>query len=629
MRDETLVTGFVTEGNGSVRHNSVSHVSNPTTHDCFIEVTGLTHIYYRAKPGECRALSGVDLTIKKGEYLAVVGPNGSGKSTLARHFNALLLPSSGKVLVDGLDTNQPEHIWEIRRRVGMVFQNPDNQIISSLVEEDVAFGAENLGLLPAQVRARVAEALEQTGLTGFRLHAPHLLSGGQKQRLAIAGVLAMQPTCLVLDEPTAMLDPAGRRELLNTLERLNRSFGITVVLVTHFMEEAARADRVLVLAAGKTVLMGTPAEVFSQDKILEELGLELPAPTQIARGLKRRGFLIPGASLTPDDLVKAVLDKQIGYEEAGGRFSCFPKGSTRTVPLLPSVIKVENLTHIYAPGTPFQVTSLDNVSLEIYKGEFLAVVGATGSGKSTLVQHFNGLLKPTRGKLVVCGLDVSDKQVSRTLWRKVGLVFQRPEQQFFEETVFDDVAFGPRNMGLGKDEVKERVEEALRLAGLDPLQVGQLSPYRLSGGMKRRAAIAGVLALRPEVLALDEPTAGLDPQGRRQLLDRLENVRREWGVTIILVTHSMEEVGLLAGRVAVLNRGRLSMVGTPREVFSRAEELREMGLDIPIPAAIMTRLQAAGKPVRTDILSNSEAEAEIAKILPETGKQGDGSRASR
>jgi len=308
-------------------------------------------------------------------------------------------------------------------------------------------------------------------------------------------------------------------------------------------------------------------------------------------------------------------DKQNGYEEAGGRFFCFPKGSKRTVPLLPPVIKVENLTHVYAPGTPFQVTSLDNVSLEIAKGEFLAVVGATGSGKSTLVQHFNGLLKPTRGKVTVCGRDVSDKQAGRTLWRKVGLVFQRPEQQFFEETVFDDVAFGPRNMGLSRDEVKERVEDALRLAGLEPVQVGQLSPYRLSGGMKRRAAIAGVLALRPEVLALDEPTAGLDPQGKRQLLDRLENVRREWGVTIIFITHSMEEVGLLAERVAVLNRGRLAMIGAPREIFSRAEELRGMRLDVPVPTAIMDRLRAAGNPVRTGILSNTEAEEEIAKLL--------------
>lgn len=302
-----LAAGIVAEDKGCVRNNPVTRVADPAACDCFIKVNGLTHVYNNGKPGECLALSGVDLTIKKGEYLALVGPNGSGKSTLARHFNAILTPSAGKVTVAGLDTGRQEDIWEIRRRVGMVFQNPDNQIVSSVVEEDVAFGVENLGLPLAEVRTRVTEALEQTGLTRFRQHATHLLSGGQKQRLAIAGVLAMQPECLVLDEPTSMLDPAGRRELLDILEGLNRSLGITVVLVTHSMEEAARAGRVLVLAAGKVVLAGTPGEVFSRDNVLEELGLELPAPTQIARGLRRRGFLIPGPILTADDLVQAVV----------------------------------------------------------------------------------------------------------------------------------------------------------------------------------------------------------------------------------------------------------------------------------------------------------------------------------
>lgn len=279
------------------------------------------------------------------------------------------------------------------------------------------------------------------------------------------------------------------------------------------------------------------------------------------------------------------------------------------------IIKVEDLTHIYSPGTPFQVTSLDGISLEIKKGEFFAVVGATGSGKSTLIQHFNGILIPTRGKLSVCGVDVSDKKPRRELWRKVGLVFQQPEQQLFEETVFDDVAFGPRNMGLGRAEVGERVNESLRLVGLDPDEVGKLSPLRLSGGMRRRAAIAGVLALRPEVLVLDEPTAGLDPQGRRQLMDRVENFRRERGITVVLVTHSMEEVARRAGRMAVLHKGRLVMEGSPREVFNRAEKLRAIGLDVPAPAKLMHKLRAAGKPVRTDVLTTGEAEEEIANLL--------------
>lgn len=274
--------------------------------EAMIQVRDLSYTYDSGRPGETTALSGVDLEIRRGEFVAIAGPNGSGKSTLARHFNALLLPTRGQVLVDGLDTALPENLWEIRRRVGMVFQNPDNQIVSTLVEEDVAFGPENLGIPPPEVRERVEEALVLAGLSRFRQHAPHLLSGGQRQRLALAGVLAMRPACLVLDEPTAMLDPAGRRELLETLQRLNRTQGTTVVLVTHYMEEAALAGRVIVMAAGKIALDGPPEEVFARARQLEELGLELPAPAEIARGLKRRGFFMPGVPLSAPALVQMV-----------------------------------------------------------------------------------------------------------------------------------------------------------------------------------------------------------------------------------------------------------------------------------------------------------------------------------
>ncbi len=269
----------------------------------FIEVKDLTYIYNRGKPGEHRALSGVNLTVNEGEFLAVVGPNGSGKSTLARHFNALLKPAGGSVVVGGMDTICPENVWEIRRQVGMVFQNPDSQIVSSLVEEDTAFGAENLGLPSEVVQQRVEEALNLTGLSQYSKHAPHMLSGGQKQRLAIAGVLVMQPSCLVLDEPSSMLDPAGRAELMETLARLNRTMNTTVILVTHIMEEAARADRVAVMSGGRIAFTGTPAEVFSEVSLLESLGLKLPAAAEIASGLRRRGCSLPEGILTIDDLV--------------------------------------------------------------------------------------------------------------------------------------------------------------------------------------------------------------------------------------------------------------------------------------------------------------------------------------
>jgi len=282
------------------------------------------------------------------------------------------------------------------------------------------------------------------------------------------------------------------------------------------------------------------------------------------------------------------------------------------------VIRVENLTHIYSRGTPFEVTSLDNVSLEIQRGGFYALVGATGSGKSTLVQHFNGILAPTTGKVWVCGIDVANKRLRRELWRKVGLVFQQPEHQLFEETVFDDVAFGPRNLGLSAKEVRERVFDALRLVGLDPDEVEQTSPFRLSGGMRRKAAIAGVLALHPEVLALDEPAAGLDPLSRRQLMERIDHFRMDRGITVVLVTHNMEEVARWADRVAVLHKGRLAMEAAPREIFNKAEELRAMGLDVPATVELMLCLQARGVPVRTSVLTTDEAVEEIAGLLNRT-----------
>lgn len=280
-----------------------------------------------------------------------------------------------------------------------------------------------------------------------------------------------------------------------------------------------------------------------------------------------------------------------------------------------SVIKVENLTYIYSPGTPFEFAALEEVSLEVRAGEIYAVVGATGSGKSTLAQHFNGLLTPAAGKVRVLGLDTADKRARSCLWREVGLVFQQPEQQIFAETVFDEVAFGPRNMALDAKEVEDRVNEALALAGLPVAEVRDISPFALSGGLRRRLAIAGVLAMRPQVLILDEPTAGLDPAGRRAVFNTIEGLRRERGVTVVLVTHDMEEVAQLATSMAVLSRGRLLKEGKPREVFTCFPTLQEAGLELPAGAGMMRALSEAGRPVRTDVLTLEEAEEEIAGVI--------------
>lgn len=274
----------------------------------FIAVRGLTHRYPRPGADPVLALDGVDLAVGRGEYLGVVGANGSGKSTLAKHLNGLLQPTAGEVLVDGLDTRDPAALVHIRRTVGMVFQNPDNQIVATTVEEDVAFGPENLGVPPAEIRARVDEALFLVGLADLRERPPHLLSGGQKQRLAIAGALAMRPACLVLDEATAMLDPRGRAEVLDTVRRLNAEEGITVVHITHFLDEVVELGRLVILDRGRVAFDGPPAEAFGRADLLERVGLELPPVAALAARLRRAGLAVPPDALTVERLLRALLE---------------------------------------------------------------------------------------------------------------------------------------------------------------------------------------------------------------------------------------------------------------------------------------------------------------------------------
>ena len=255
-----------------------------------------------------QVLKSVDFTVKKGEFVAVLGHNGSGKSTLAKHFNAVLKPTSGKVLVEGIDTADETKLLEIRQRVGMVFQNPDNQIVATIVEEDVAFGLENLGVEPKEIRRRVDEALRKVDMVEYYRHSPHQLSGGQKQRVAIAGIIAMRPDCIVLDEPTAMLDPRGRREVLSTVRELNRENGITVILITHYMDEAVKADRVVVVDEGKILLEGTPKGVFRNVELLKNVGLDVPQVTELAYELRKEGIDIPDDILTEEECT-AYLSK--------------------------------------------------------------------------------------------------------------------------------------------------------------------------------------------------------------------------------------------------------------------------------------------------------------------------------
>ena len=276
------------------------------SNETMIEVNHLSHLYVDENGNDVRALDDVSLTIRRGEFVAIIGTNGSGKSTLAKHFNVLLQPTAGNVTVWGFDTLNDEHIWNIRQHVGMVFQNPDNQIVAAVVEEDVAFGPENLGVPSAEIRKRVDDALAAVNMTEYAEHGPHLLSGGQKQRIAIAGVLAMKPDCIVLDEPTAMLDPKGRLEVLETIHRLNKEEGITIVIITHFMEEAVTADRVVVMKNGVKLQEGTPREIFTQVDTLKDLGLDVPVAAEVASKLIQKGVDIPNDIITNDELGDAL-----------------------------------------------------------------------------------------------------------------------------------------------------------------------------------------------------------------------------------------------------------------------------------------------------------------------------------
>lgn len=590
--------------------------------------------------GEAFALSGASAQIERGEFVCILGGNGSGKSTLAKHLNALLVPDKGQVEVCGMDTSERQHTYAIRQSAGMVFQNPDDQLVASLVEDDVAFGPENLGVPTAELRQRVTQRLEDVGLSGFEKHETHALSGGQKQRVAIAGALAMNPEILILDEASAMLDPRGRKGLMRVVRSLNDQ-GITVVMITHFMEEAALADRVIVLDEGKVARVGTPQEVLVDVDALSALNLEVPFAADLSQALRRAGVPV-AAAVTEEELAKSVFSlfgqcvaKACGgdSEDAEPR-STGDEAASQDSPAEAAaceggdaLIQLEGISFTYdaaearrqrkagkkpAPkqakwgNSPEALWALDNVTLEVRKGEFLGIAGHTGSGKSTLIQHMNGILHPTNGRVVAFGRDVAEKGAANDVRGRVGVVFQYPENQLFAATVAEDVAFGPRNLGLSEEEVSARVERSLRTVGLDPEEVAARSPFELSGGQQRRVAFAGVLAMEPEVLVLDEPAAGLDPKARKSFLDMVSHLHEE-GLTVVMVSHNMDDLANLCDRVAVMSEGKLLMEGTPAEVFSRAAELTAVGLATTSPEHFANLLREGGLAVAHEGLATEDS----------------------
>lgn len=580
--------------------------------DALIRIENLHHTYASTPPIE--ALRGIDLTIRAGEYVVIVGANGSGKSTLARHLNALLLPTRGDVWIDQHNTRDARARRAIRASVQMVFQHPDSQLVATMVEEDVAFGPENFGIPEAELPERVRVALETVGMWAHRQRAPHLLSAGQKQRVAIAGALAVRPRILVLDEATSMLDPAGRAAVLTIVRTLHQR-GTTIIAITHEMEEATHADRVLVMDAGRLVMEGTPHQVFARADQLRACGLDVPPIVPVAR---RLGLPV---CLTIEELLAALRERApTGIAHAVPPTSLHPQSGIALPKIRHAtppntnhnpIIEVTNLSHVYLRGLPLETRALADVDFDVAHGETMGLVGATGSGKSTLMQHLNGLLRPQQGRVRVASYDLSEPTAEvRAVRRLVGLVFQQPEDQLFAQFAGDDVAFAPRQFGLDAHAVRERVRWAMQMVGLDFDAFKDRLTMTLSGGERRRLALAGVLAMRPQILIADEPTAGLDPRARAQTLEIFRRLQAE-GTTLVLASHRMDDVAALCQRVTVLNDGHVLARGTPRDIFSRADVLRASGLDVPPIARIAAALRAQGWRVPSDALCADELVAAL------------------
>lgn len=555
------------------------------------------------------AVRGINFDAKKGEFIAIAGKNGSGKSTFARILNRLLIPIEGTVVIGGLDALDPGNEFEIRKKVGMVFQNPDDQIVGITVAEDAAFGAENIGVRQSELWDRVYYGLREAGLPvkkEFARKRINELSGGEKQKCAIAGVLAMKPECIVLDESTSMLDPASRKELLGNIKRLNNDLGITVILITHIMEELIYADKVYIMHMGRIVMCGRREAVFADVYSLEKYGLELPEV------IKLRDMLIDSGVINNQYVFDVdAIAEQIKREH--------PRAFLTDTKLLVPETKKHRLdpkNAILFHNVSFQYDRrevLKHINFEVSKGEYVCIMGPSGAGKSTLLQHIPALLRASAGEVYVDGLDVADKTTDiRKLRCKIGYVFQFADQQLFADNVYEDVVFGPRNVGISEVEAEKRAYEAIKLVGLSE-DVYDIPIKKLSGGQRKRVALAGVLAMKPEYLILDEPLSGLDPCGRQDMLEIIDRLHMEEGMTILMICHDAEVAAQYADRVVVMEDGCITLNGSPSEVFYERCFNSEDCVDVPVLTRLLVKLRRLGMPIDCTMLNARDAVWQIAE----------------
>ena len=556
------------------------------------------------------ALDHVSFSIPAGKRTCIVGANGSGKSTVASILSGLTAPDEGTVTFLGTTVvNDGQVDFEayktVRPQLGLVFQNPEDQIICSVVADDIAFGLENLQVPSNQITPLVEQQITLGTLTEFASENPQMLSGGQQQRVAISGALVMKPQILILDEPSAALDVVHRNNVMGLVEKL-RAAGKTIVHVTHFMDEVVSADHVIALDDGRVAFEGTPEALFKQHELVECLHLEEPFAYQVAHALNNRGVVVcksPSAQRVLDELTGLLATGSRGEKGSvpescdamaagcdGVAGSCGTAATNRDVAAIRNVSE-QAAVSVRAVTFSYQKPVLKNISVDVQKGSHVAVIGSTGSGKSTLARLICALDTPDAGSLCVTGLDTRQKQNRRKLHGIVGYAMQQPERQLFAQTVAEDVAFGPTNLGLSACDVASAVNAALELVGLS--HKADASPFELSGGQQRLCALAGVIAMHPKVLVLDEPTSGLDPYYCSELR-KIINAVIEDGCTVIELTHSMEDAAE-ADQIIVLHEGDLVFSGSPQQTFTHFSEaeFQELGLGIPHALAWAQRLSRA------------------------------------
>ena len=558
------------------------------------------------------ALKDISITIHQGETVLIAGPAGAGKTTLCRCINGLVPHYfrghlEGKVLVGGIDT-KASSISALSHVAAMLFQDPSSQLVNPTVFDEIAFGPENYGVPREEILSRVKESIESMRLNGYEDRSPHALSGGEQQACALAAIVSMRPEVYVLDEPTSNLDPIGSMRVLSHLSELSKSEKATTIIVEHKLEELLHlVDRLIVMQEGRIVAEGEPRKMLEDAESLSKLGLKTPQTALLFSRLRK---------------FDPSLKMPLTFDEAVSEMSAFLKPRTRGTAIVRSsaavasdpkgaaqgetIIRSEGLVHVYEAGT----VALRGVTLEIRRGDFLAIIGQNGSGKTTLVKHFNGLLRPTQGKVTVFGLDASQTSI-RELSTKVGYCFQNPDHQICTDSVRKELGFGPRNLELPEDEIQKRVDEVTDAIGLR----GMLddNPFNRSKGERQRIAVASVLTMKPDVLVVDEPTTGQDDRMARQMMDFYRKLHDEDGKTVIVITHDMNLAAEYANRVFVMWNGQVLLSGSPREVFAESEKIEKTYLRAPQITRFAQALKSFGFP--PNVLTVDEMYREVTERI--------------